>query len=446
MPTASDIIQQASSRQSTIYENAETVAQHFIANAGTLYPAREAISQAQSAVATDLTGQQAQDILAHLAEDRVDPVSAVHTQDGLYFGVIDYQEQDFYYETTIYHDLIGETTMGVCSACVNQHAYDSQAVSRPAIDDHLQQVHTNAVVPGESGSQLNVGETPQERRNALGKHYVNDHTTLTPLDVGRSASGKSGHKIAEEHGVDPTKPTDVINQQFSVGEMWDEYGATILGLQQDHDLGIGDVQVGASLVSGTTIGGNTALHGGNLGSFNVENFGTAGASGEVPTSDGAGNLTMEAPGGGGTFTEDANSPLTISGSDSGSITLDGTYDVIRCIFISDSSSTTGNGIDLQVNGVTTGYETRLSGGGQSADSFIKRVFLSGYSVGTEIMMAGSWDTNWALGIDGGECPTVNNTATKGANTSITSPVDSITLLDDAANNFSVTVRVEGIPV
>lgn len=43
--------------------------------------------------------------------------------------------------------------------------------------------------------------------------------------------------------------------------------------QENHDVMPEDVSVGASLVSGTTIDGNTAIHGGNQGSFAVTDFG-----------------------------------------------------------------------------------------------------------------------------------------------------------------------------
>lgn len=59
-----------------------------------------------------------------------------------------------------------------------------------------------------------------------------------------------------------------------------------------HDEAPDEIEPGASLLSGTTIAGNTSVHGGNQSSFNLEDFGSAGASDEVPIAQGDGTVGL----------------------------------------------------------------------------------------------------------------------------------------------------------
>lgn len=438
---ASDVVQQASQESASVYDHAPAAAQHFMDNQGQLYPANDAVADVATQLGID--EPTAADTITHLAEDVVDPVEAIRTSEGTYYGVIGYTARDFYYEITQYHDTLGESTRAICQPCVNEATFDHQAVAVPDFHQYRKQAGVSAV---ETGHEVPLSATAQERRQTIGEHFLEKHTSLTPLQIGETITGNSANRVAHDLNVNPKVIGRAeINNRLRVEEVLAQYDISFDQVKQAFDLGIANIQVGASLVSGTTIATNTAIHGGNQGSFNVEDFGTAGAADTVPQSDGAGNLTMNTiSGGSGIWSEDANSPLTISASSSGTITLSGQYPVVKVIIESDTSSTAGNHMDLRVNGDTaSNYDTRLSGSTTSADSFVKAVFETGFGSGTEIIMSGEWSTNWSCGVSGGTSGG-DTSAVHGSNTNVTSPLDSITFVDDAANNMSITASVYGL--
>lgn len=80
--------------------------------------------------------------------------------------------------------------------------------------------------------------------------------------------------------------------------------------EEEHaDVDVDELEIGATLASGTTVGGNTAIHGGNQSDFNVEAFGTAGTASQVPKATAAGGLTMGTAGGGVQFSSVYNRTL-----------------------------------------------------------------------------------------------------------------------------------------
>lgn len=488
---ATNVLQSAQSRQQAIYDHAESVAQTFIGNQGTLYPAPEARQMVESnqGVAPQLAAR----IISHLVEDVVDPMTAVRTDDGLYVGVIDYSEDDFYYETTEYHDVLGESTRAVCAPCVDEATFDHQTVSYPAFHQYRQQTGANVARDGVSSIPRNA--TAQERRDVIGRHFLEAHTDRTPLEIAEGVTGKPAAEIAEDAGRDPGEGRDGLNQALSIEGVMDQQGISFDQVKQTFDLGIDQITVGATLVSGTTIGGNTAIHGGNQSSFNVEDFATTSStSGEVPTSQGNGTLAMQAQtdtrtdledsagtvvadaqgmaftasgdasvtvsddtdgtgtvdysvstsSGGGRWTEDANSPLTISSTDTGTITLASNYPLIQLVCTGDSSSTTGTAVQLRVNGVTSGYETVLTNGNPFTEGFARQLWWSGSGVGARTTFAGQFTVDWG---GANEAPTLQSTyghtADSFGNPSVTSPINSITLFNNSANNFSATARVYG---
>lgn len=534
---ANTVLQSAQSRQQAVYDHAESVAQTFISNQGTMYPAAEARQMVESnqGVGAGLAAR----IIAHLVEDVVDPLTAVRTNDGVYVGVIDYTERDFYYETTEYHDVLGESTRAVCAPCVDEATFDHQAVSFPAFHQYNKQ--SRSQVAREGVGSIPRGATAQERRDVIGRHFLGAHSSLTPLEIAEGVTGASAAEIAEAAGRDPDESRDALNQALSIEGVMDQQGISFDQAKQTFDLGIDQITVGATLVSGTTIGGNTAIHGGNQSSFNVEDFATTSStSGEVPTSQGDGTLAMQAQTdtrtdledsagtvvadaegmaftasadaavsvtddtdgtgtvdvsatdtqtgvsddgtqvlgsvtdinfssgtnttatvsddgdgtatvsydasgtSGGRWTEDANSPLTISSTDTGTITLASNYPLIQVVCTDDPSSTTGTTVQLRVNGVTSSYETTLTNGNPFTEGFVRQVWWSGSGTGARATFAGQFDTDWG---GGNEAPTLQSTyghtADSFGNPSVTSPIDSITLFNNAANNFSATARVYG---
>lgn len=490
---ASSLITEAKQERSSIYDHVDQAATVFMNNSGTMYPWETAVQMIVDNVGID--ARTANGVLENLVNDVVDPVTMVRKSDGRYAGVVSYNARDFYYETTQFHDIVGEVTKAVCAPCVDQATFDHQAVSFPDLHQHNKQAEANVAVEGRGG--VGKGATQQQRRNFIGAHYLTSHTNITPAQVADNV-GPGMQQAATDFGIPETGPAATetsFNNRVSIEDVMGQYGINFDQIKNSSlDTGVADITVGASLVSGSTVAGNTIVHGGNQGSFNVEGFGTASAtSGEVPTSDGAGNLTMspqtdtrtnvsqagtqvvadtsdinftsgtnttasvtddgdgtvsvsyDASGTGGIWTEDANSPLTVSASSTGTITLSGQYPTVKCIIESDTSATAGSDIDLQINGDTgANYATRLWSGNSSADSFVKAAFRTGFGAGTEIIMSGEWGTNWSCGFMGGGDAGINGKAIAGSNTNVTSPLDSITLMDDAANNFSVTMSVYGL--
>lgn len=621
MVQATQVLQDAVQRQQSVYEDAEAAAQLFVSNAGELYPVDGAVQEVINSTDVGISDPRlAARTISHLVEDVADPVTAVPTDSGLHVGVVDYTAQDFYYESTQFHDIHGESTKAVCAQCVDEATFDHQASTYPNRSQYRRQLTTDHV--SEGVGSVPHGSAAQERRTALGSHFLDSHTNLTAYEVAGASPTPRDDVLS---GVGPS--TDVpdqarVNMNHTPGDVIEQSGVTFDHVKQSFDLGIGEITVGATLVSGTTIGGNTALHGGNLSNFNVEAFGTgstttgevpvsqgngtlsmqaqtdtrtdvsqAGStvvsdvldinftsgsgvgasvaddgdgsitasfpldeayspswtsqhdwerpspssginyfqrlvnssdnsdalwgvdsngnitltssngttntiytfppggsyieyteevrmaggatinsntpvtggnqsnfdvenfatasttSGEVPTAQGDGTLAMQSPGGGGgTFTEDANSPLTLNSTNTGTITLDGTYDVVRMVGITDNSSATGTRFDLRVNGNSDIYDTVFKNGNASSDGFAKGFFNTGFAQGHVAYLSGDWDNHFSVGATNGGGPCNQTTLDTSCNTTVTAPLDSITLFDDAANNATVTYIVEGIPV
>lgn len=443
MPDANQIIDQADSQRDSVYDSAEAAAQAFVDDAGTLHPLPDAVDVVLSNTRVEDV-RLARRIISHLVEDVADPVTAVRTDEGTYVGVISFTAQDFYYEADEFHDQIGRVTRGVCSACVEEHSFDHQAVQNPSVHQYNKQAQVD-VAQGGLGS-MSQSPSASERRNVLGAHFLEDHADVAAYEVaGAAPASKRDVLRGLGNGTDVPDKAEVT-QNHSPGDVLRQTGVEFDHVKRSFDLGIDSITVGATLVSGTTIGGNTALHGGNLGNFNVEDFGTTSTtSGEVPTSQGDGTLAMQDPGGGGgLWTEDANSPLTASSTSEATITLDGQYSLVKAFIVGDSSSTTGNAIQMRVNGNTNTYETTMTDGSPFSDGFVRQIAWSGAAEGSVCTMAGEWSGDWGGGC---EAPTLHSTyghtADAYGHPGVTSPLDSITLYNNAANNFSVTARVYG---
>lgn len=442
---ADDLINSARQERSNVYDHVDAAADIFLNNAGQMYLWRDAVTM----VANELSIGEgtANAVIENLANDQVDPVTVVRNSEGRFVGVAGYAERDFYYEFREFHDVLGEVTTGACVPCVEEATFDHQVAQFPDHQQYLKQRTANVGRPGHGTIPRDATET--ERRDKLGAHYLTEHTDIQPSEVAESV-GPGVDQVASDVGVDDPGEgrtnADVVNERFTHDSLMENYGISFDQIKNSAqvDTGVDQITVGASLVSGTTIAGNTAVHGGNQGSFNVEDFGTSSTtSGEVPQADGSGGLTMGSVSGSGVWTEDANSPLTISSSSSAQYTLNGTYDQVMLI-VSNDSSTNSPDIDLRVNGDSgTNYSTRLWNGNTSSDSFVKAVLQGTYAAGATIWMSGQWDSNWTCGVMGGAGGGNNTHAVGGSNASVASPLDTFTLLDDAATSFSLTVNVFG---
>jgi len=116
--------------------------------------------------------------LVKLTNDSVDPIQQVEADGERYYGVIDYDEHNGWYEYTRWDDSVGEVTVGVCAQCIKEHD-SADAVART------------------------LGDATDTARQKFAQHYDEAHTV-------------------DQHSV--------------------------------------EVATGATLLSGTTINGNEAIH------------------------------------------------------------------------------------------------------------------------------------------------------------------------------------------
>lgn len=146
---------------------------------------------------------------------------------------------------------------------------------------------------------------------------------------------------------------------------------------------------------------------------------------------------------GGLYREDANSPLTVSGTSSGTITLDGEYDAVLVICSDQGDSETN--IDFRINGVSTNTYDRT---GQNASTTTGNPEWRNFgeedeSRGQHWFFSGRWDDVATIAtpqMKPGGVAGVN-----GQNDDVTSPLTSITLLENGGSNFvDISLRVYGI--
>lgn len=271
-----DVFERALGEARAVGSRAQDAARVFTENVGTMYPLDDARVLVSSSL--DVDPVLANRLIVDLVEDLVDPVTAVRTSGGLYVGVAEYDEGPFFYEYREFHDVIGPIRRSVCAACVDRATFDHEVVAVPSLQRYRAQERVAHATEG-MGS-LGVDSRPEDRYRMLARHYVLDHTDLGVEDL-----------------VGEDVPDD-LPDETTVADLIDDGLVDPVAIVDDHDLG-GDVQTGASLVSGTTIASNTALHGGNLSSFDASSFdGSSGSDGQVLTSTGAAAQWEAAPGGG----------------------------------------------------------------------------------------------------------------------------------------------------
>lgn len=128
------------------------------------------------------------------------------------------------------------------------------------------------------------------------------------------------------------------------------------------------------------------------------------ADGEVPTSDGAGNLAMEA-GGSGLWTEDGNSPVNVDGQSTINYTFADTYDVylIDLPLFADDGSRSSLEIQLyQSDGskyTSSDYYTRFQDGssaGSATEGQLSDGTLSGGTYGGAVLVYRTANSGGAL--------------------------------------------------
>jgi len=148
------------------------------------------------------------------------------------------------------------------------------------------------------------------------------------------------------------------------------------------------------------------------------------------------------------WVEDTNSPASGTDTASVTLTLGETFDVWRVVIDITNESTSAETLGMRLNGDTGSNYTVLSTGGTKTSSS-SRFPIANLSAGGDGIATYTVDGRWAnaCGIHGGgatdrQNPDGNTEA--GDNVGITSPLDSITVLNaNATTNVSATIEAYG---
>jgi len=299
-----ELIAEVKDKQQTRGELATEALQWFLdGNVGEVFPRGDVVDRLSNEL--DIPKHQANTAISDTVGDIVDPVQQVVKGDKKYVGVIDYKifNDEGAYGYVDFDDRKGGRKRVVCARCVEEHKYDENIT-------HATQ--------GEGSS--NKDATWQRLLNQVTGHYADNHI----------------------------KPPS-------------------------------DIEPGASLVSGTTISGNTAFHSGNESNIDHNNLSNRTHSGDDLSPSSVSSNTLEATstintadisaastgdalkkgasgsdlefGSVGIWEEDANSPLSGSGSQSHTITLSQTYDLVLVVIKQFENDTfSDQRLELVING------------------------------------------------------------------------------------------------
>jgi len=221
-------------------------ADFFHANEGELYPKAMATRVVASRVG--VSRALAQRAVDNLALDSVDPVVQVKTSNTPHVGVVDFAVEDFYYTYTDHHDVLGELRRAVCASCVNE------GLSASAVHHYTR--------PADAYD-------PAEARGLLAAHYYLDHAEMHLQDV--------AIRFARRGATPPT-----VRSVEAVAAILDPDKVNI-------DVA---VETGATLLTGSTVGGNLIITSANGSDLNIETLVTGASEGTVPQANADGTLEM----------------------------------------------------------------------------------------------------------------------------------------------------------
>jgi hypothetical protein len=162
--------------------------------------------------------------------------------------------------------------------------------------------------------------------------------------------------------------------------------------------------------------------------------GSTGSAGQVLTTDGTDASFGAGPQNAPDWTEDPNSPLTVSNAQSGTITLSSTYTLVRLIGRVRNGSSTSQQIGFQVNGNTSNYTVRADDGSDTVGISSARLTPTALGTSQELIgsytLMGDFTANWGavsqlshdLSFDG---------VTKGSNVTVSPPINTVSLVGSA---------------
>ncbi len=246
MPTYSSLLDEQGATQSVPIEVLRDVASFFHDNEGELFSKTEVTDQLVDQL--DIEPGMVRRAVDNLALDSVDPVVQVPTKSGPHVGVIEYEEDDYFYTYTDHDDVLGKRVRSVCATCVNEELA-------------LENVHHYTRAESEYSEK--------EARLLLAAHYYVDH------------QGMSVEDIIDTVGINGATPPAEITVN-SIAQI----------IEPDEiDIDV-PVNTGASLLSNSTVGGNLVITTANGSDLTIETLSTSGPAGTAPISDGNGSVDM----------------------------------------------------------------------------------------------------------------------------------------------------------
>jgi len=144
------------------------------------------------------------------------------------------------------------------------------------------------------------------------------------------------------------------------------------------------------------------------------------------------------------FTEDGNSPKSVSGQNSITYTLASSWDVVRIFVSFTDNAGSPNTPDLTVNGDTgsnyTWWDADAAPNSQTSHvANVANILSNGTGRGVWIM-GGRWEKSWTWSKDTGD-EFASGKAIRANNRNVSSPLDSFTL--DSGQSTDYTVEVYG---
>lgn len=302
-----------------------------------------------------------------------------------------------------------------------------------------------------TGELMDVGDPPTAHAasHAEGSSDPLDVGTLVDFDpeeflIGTAANRPSAGTANRLYLSTDTAGGPVIERD--TGSAWEVVAASTGALE---DTGYAELNVGGlsgDLADAQDPKAHAGTHGADSADeVTVENLGTAGGSGLVPTSQGDGTLAMQSPGGGNVppWEEDANSPISGTGQNSYTYTVSGSYDKVMVLFDnSQMNQTQLNGDQIRLNGSSSAdydYITNADTQTNSANGF-----ELGAEFGATYAISVSEYRNAGLGINVSWVDTATGLLAYGSNNQLSTSIGSITFLDSGSANFDIEARIYGL--
>lgn len=168
MVEAEQIINKAKDQKKTERELLRPVAEFFHKHEGKMFERYEAVDNLVSNPNIDSTDERMlARVMANLCDDRVDPVQNVVRDSEKWIGVIEYSENDYWYEYIEHDDVEGRVNVGICAACVKESSSDVEVAKgvgtteelSERIKTHYKQKHDGEIENVETGATLVSGTT-----------------------------------------------------------------------------------------------------------------------------------------------------------------------------------------------------------------------------------------------------------------------------------------------